>query len=999
MAVRIKLRFQEVGSLLEIFFKSLANGKVTIPTKRRYGTGSELELAVYFPELSEPQTINCRVIAEDSKSGAVEVEPINPDQIEAVFARLEQIAAYQGILAKPKPRVIIESVEEEESEAEAKEESPEVTIKVEKPAAEPKPGHAEPAAKPAPAAAARVSTVDEAAAKKSALAPEPAEGPSVTVKTIPEHAQANPAEPAKHEPAAKSEHAGRKIQIEVPFKKAPGPEKKPEPAPAQKPVSRESIQAEPEKTEPGPNEPEAPKPEPAKPADPFAQLKSWLRVKEKPKEKKAGEKDKKPEGKVAPKELELRMVGPASEFVQNLVKAMLRSGYYSPDHPEAAVAKEGLYQDFKKAVADNPEFGFILQHRVGQSTEILISGITEEPITLKKVLGSSTHELFFPKYMDYFARKRLVSFVIKSIITEGHFNKFVDVMSDPMVDKGEASESGRLLTRMLVENGINEISAIFEDDLISIETDLPWRVEMGIQRLAKDLKVLPLFKGMDAKQMATIKRQIVQDILRPLRQPQFLKDIILNAYLIAQQVKEINEEELETAIIENFPLQMLLPTSEFIFQEFHKMTEAKPANEREKEIVDKRIRAVKRILKNIAQRVIEGEVEGADEFLEGLFDQKIVTFEELPDSVKEIINTRKMREDFQKQPFYWLSKFSEAHKKDEVELFMQFFTKIIPGLIDEKDYQSLYLITDGLKRIPEPKLKVFAEAGAPNPMQTLWGEKSILLAKNLAEETGETRKGLEEMMLLLGEIGLNAVYRAMLQIDEPAKKKLLIDKLVRFGPKAMELFRSILKDPTKSWNIQALALEALGRAKDPADADTAKRFIKHSKAEMRVEAVTALVRILGFEAMPVIAGSLRDPEPAVAKRTLAALGGFASAHAEARTKLMDAAFNEELSNDIRSQAIHELGRALPQSDEEKQELQEKLLDMVSAGEGFGSRLRKAFSGVPEDVEKLKMNSLDILGKIGDQDTLSHLSKLSIAGKELKAKLADVLNQLHLRLDK
>jgi len=992
VAVRIKLRFQEVGNLLEIFFKSLANGKVTIPTKRRYGTGSELELEVYFPELAEPQTINCRVMVEDSKSGAVEVEPTNLDQVEAVFAKLAQIPAYEGLLAKPKPRVIIESVEEEELGAEAKEEPPEVTIKVEKPAAEPKHEQARPASRPAPP----VKRENEAAAEKSA--PEMAEGPTVTIKTVSEHETGKPAEPVKHEPAAPSSHVYRQLQVEIPTQKPPGPEIKPAAGPTKKPVSKEPLRPEPVKAVPAPEEPEAPKVEPAKPADPFAQLKSWLRVKEKPKEKKTGEKDQQTEGKLAPKELELRMVGPASEFVQNLVKAMLRSGYYSPDHPEAAVAKEGLYQDFKKAVADSTEFGFVLQHRVGQSTEILISGITEDPIPLKKVLGSSTHELFFPKYMDYFVRKRLVSFAIKSNITEGHFNKFVDVMSDPAVDKGEASESGRLLTRMLVENGINEISAIFEDDLISIETDLPWRVEMGIQRLAKDLKVLPLFKGMDAKQMTNIKRQIVQDILRPLRQPQFLKDIILNAYLIAQQVREINEEELEIAIIDNFPLQMLLPTSEFIFQEYHKMTEAKPANEREKEIVNNRIRAVKRILKNIARRVIEGEVEGADKFLEGLFEQKILTFEELPDSVQEVINIRRMREDFQKQPFYWLSKFSEAHKKDEVELFMQFFSKIIPGLIEEKDYQSLYLITDGLKRIPEPKLKVFAEAGAPNPIQMLWGEKSILLAKNLAEETGETRKGLEEMMLLLGEIGLNAVYRAMLQIEEPSKKKLLIDKLARFGPKALELFRGILKDPTKPWNIQALALEALGRAKNPADADTAKRFLKHSKPEMRVEAVTALVRILGFEAMPFITGSLRDPEPAVAKRTLAALGGFASAHAEARTKLKEIAFNEELSNDIRGQAVHELGRALPQSEEEKQELQEKLLEIVCEGEGFGSRLRKAFSGVSEDVEKLKSNSLDILGKIGDEEALLKLSKLNIAGKELKAKLVDVLNQLHLRLD-
>jgi hypothetical protein len=55
----------------------------------------------------------------------------------------------------------------------------------------------------------------------------------------------------------------------------------------------------------------------------------------------------------------------------------------------------------------------------------------------KKLLGVGTAELFVPKYLDYFERKRLINLAVKTAISEDHFYRFVDIMSDPAVDKGE----------------------------------------------------------------------------------------------------------------------------------------------------------------------------------------------------------------------------------------------------------------------------------------------------------------------------------------------------------------------------------------------------------------------------------------------------------------------------------------------------------------------------------------------------------------------------------
>ena len=61
----------------------------------------------------------------------------------------------------------------------------------------------------------------------------------------------------------------------------------------------------------------------------------------------------------------------------------------------------------------------------------LISGILEEPVNVRTLVGAGMADLFVPKLREYFKRKGLVSFAVKNSITLEHFEKFVDIMSDP----------------------------------------------------------------------------------------------------------------------------------------------------------------------------------------------------------------------------------------------------------------------------------------------------------------------------------------------------------------------------------------------------------------------------------------------------------------------------------------------------------------------------------------------------------------------------------------
>jgi hypothetical protein len=55
-----------------------------------------------------------------------------------------------------------------------------------------------------------------------------------------------------------------------------------------------------------------------------------------------------PEG-LPPEEVERlqKLQSKLTDFILHIVQAFLRTGYYTPDHPESIKAKEGLYQQFK----------------------------------------------------------------------------------------------------------------------------------------------------------------------------------------------------------------------------------------------------------------------------------------------------------------------------------------------------------------------------------------------------------------------------------------------------------------------------------------------------------------------------------------------------------------------------------------------------------------------------------------------------------------------------
>ena len=592
----------------------------------------------------------------------------------------------------------------------------------------------------------------------------------------------------------------------------------------------------------------------------------------------AREKEPEPEVGVAPttekKDLtiaEREKVKPVADFIMDLTKAMLRSGYYSMDHPGAQDAKRGLYDAFQKSLGDSNEI-MIASQETREQTDISITGILDEPVNVRTLVGAGMAELFVPKLREYFNRKGLVSFAIKKRISLEHFESFVDIMSDPKADRGENSKVGELLSNALIKHGITEISTVFMDDMIALELNLPWRVEMAIQRLAKDLKVLPMFKSRSDDAIREMKLQIIQDIIRPLKHPEFLKDLIINCYIIAKHVETVDTEDIEKVIIEAFPLQTLLPTSRYIFDELNHLRELNVETP-DNPILVRRFAGVKRILIWVSRRLVLADVSGAQGFLEQLYENEILTFEELPEDVQYLVNTVKIANDVQANISSYLFRIMNVDSSESAVVLLKCFRRIMPVLIEHADWENILTITKAVSQAARDNNVFTPDSGLPlKPHKFIFKDLTTELYEAYIEAEESQRQVIGRIAAKLGSQGIEIISRVLSDCDDRAARREATDFLIKKGDMARRWVLKVLDDPNQPWYLQRNALMILSYVgKGEGDIDRARKLLTNTHPRLRDEALNTVLTLKASDAEQLVIKALDDPDDKVRWRATSAL--------------------------------------------------------------------------------------------------------------------------------
>ncbi|MGD9011263.1 MAG: HEAT repeat domain-containing protein [Desulfobacterales bacterium] len=606
------------------------------------------------------------------------------------------------------------------------------------------------------------------------------------------------------------------------------------------------------------------------------------------------------------KELSLadrKKVKPSADFLMDVTKAMLRSGYYSADHPGSKGAKEGLYQKLQNCLGESREI-MITKQETRQQVDILITGILAEPVNVRTLVGAGMADLFLPKLREYFTRKSLVSFAIKKEITLEHFESFVDIMSDPKADSSESTKTGELLSNALAEHGISEISAVFMDDLIMLELNLPWRVEMAIQRLAKDLKMLPMFQSESDEKIRALKLQIIQDIIRPLKHPQFLKDLIVNCYIIATHVESIETEDIEQVIIEAFPLNTLLPTSQYIFEELNELRE-RHAEDSENPALIKRVEGVKRILKSVVRRLILSDVSGAQHFLEQLYQNNILMFEELPADVQYLVNTLKMARDVQAHLPAYIHRLVHAETSEDAVVLLKFCRRVLPTLIEDKDWHIALLLTKAVDKAGKENPAFIKESSlSSKPQRFVYKDLTESLVSAYENVEDVDRKFIDEIAGLIGSQGIEILSTVLTGSDDRQARKFATDALIRQGKMAEQWVIKALGKTDQPWYLLRNALMILRFVSNSEKGvDRARSFVSHAHPRVRDEALHTLLALKAADAEQLVVNALADPDDKVQWRATTTLSELAPLSEASVARIVEM-IQTEIPEDHEAAATH-----------------------------------------------------------------------------------------------
>jgi HEAT repeat protein len=598
---------------------------------------------------------------------------------------------------------------------------------------------------------------------------------------------------------------------------------------------------------------------------------------------------------------ERERVKPAGEFIMDLTKAMLRTGYYSPEHPGSREAKHGLYEAFLNCLGDSREM-MITNQESREDTDIQITGLLDEPVSVKTLVGAGMAALFVPKLQEYFNRKSLISFAVKKAISREHFDRFVDIMSDPRVDRGENSRVGELLSQALVQSNITEISTVFMDDIIVLERNLPWRVEMAILRLAKDLKVLPMFEKASDESFRRMKLQIIQDIIRPLRHPEFLKDLIVNCYVIAQHVKDIAVEDIEKVIIEAFPMEALLPTSRFIFDELNHLRQIS-ASEPENPSVKRRFAGVKRILKYVARRLVLADIRGANRFLEQLYVNRILKFEDLSPDVQYMVNTHRMACDLQRHANRYLKRLLQCTREEDALVLLNFFRRALPELIRLEDWRIVGLVARAVFKARGANRVFSSGTNLPaEPLHFVFRQREGEIIAAFEKASADRRRAIENTLSLLGNRGIELLCRILFESESREARKAAMAALIKRGEPARAWAVKILDDSNQKWFLKRNALMLIGQVSNrEEDLLRARKHLNHPHARVRDEALSVVLRHRPANVERFIVDAIKDDDRKVRWRAINALTEIESL-SEGTFNHLVGFVNAELSEDEKAAA-------------------------------------------------------------------------------------------------
>lgn len=574
-------------------------------------------------------------------------------------------------------------------------------------------------------------------------------------------------------------------------------------------------------------------------------------------------------------EADMLLKGHLGQFTLSFLKALMTTGIYPPEHPAVLEVAGEPFLHLKRLAPSSNEITF-MSASAAIGDEIMVEGILAEGIPFTTLLHSSMGEIFAKKFISYFERNQLVSFSVKTRIGKPEFQKLISVFAEHRVKEEGGQQLSTDFSDMLLNRGIVHVSAMVRSEIIGGERPLPWRVKMAISRLRKDLRNIPFYAEASSQELAQAKRALVQDITRPLRRPQFLKDLLANADLITHGIDELKEEEVQDEIIRGLHPGMLVNISWDIVGDLERASWGAI-----RQVVggtERRLDSIfKELLKTTAMCLREWEPDTVKSLMEHLFAKKILLYAELPEALQDEMRLDKWTKQFLSN---WRQILTRMESLTQEGVYAEYLKTLVPVFPE--------LMRRGQGDICLNLLRLLGEH-AHNPVASFPQRVSLArgaltsfssqanLDRMLDEAKSperEKRQVAFECLQLIGEPAVVGLMELLWRSPSASIRREVVAVLELLGEHVHVPLLEVLGTSGKEWYVYRNSLLLLARTDCEAAIADVTKYLSHPHPRVREEAMVALDQFRGQSAMMDYVPLLADLDQAVRRKAIGLLARY-----------------------------------------------------------------------------------------------------------------------------
>jgi hypothetical protein len=568
------------------------------------------------------------------------------------------------------------------------------------------------------------------------------------------------------------------------------------------------------------------------------------------------------------------------DFLTELSKAILRTGYYSADHPEARRSVAGLYAEYRAALPDADLRLSALFRQEGGSILVTAPGLDDAP--LEKVLVGGAAALFTPKLLELMRRREIVAFTIGRGTDEREFLAFVELMSRPS-DTAQAGAEAKKLDAEFVSQKIRHISVLFHDDIVGAGRRLSWQATLALSRLRKDLSLIPIMSGKTHEELAALELQLFAELIRPFKSAVPLVEILLNldaALTATTAADQVHARDAIALLRGPVRLQAALLLEKVAFDE---KAEKAP----------------------LAREILLGLVAGLDDdpasdeataLAERLVERKAISGEQLLSPLQRRLQARD-------RCAAW-SADMEGHLQTmhRSGVSVDETVSVLGELLLSDRHEEAARIAASLVGLDTPDARASLAKALPESVLARLAD----LFASTAPEAVDRRVALLGLLSSAGEPGREMLAHR-LDEDAAAGSGAIVRTLSLLGPRGSEpllraaLERNHVPDPTA-----AAVLHFLASAPAPRLSDAIASLATSRSVEVRRLALEALAPLGRAAEGPAVA-ALADPDPEVKRRAIEILSRLRSRRMDVLGRYCEILRAEREAPAVRAAAASALG--------------------------------------------------------------------------------------------